>query len=58
MFEPYHASVEQDWTLMTLSISLLEDLIKQTGHEPLRDLRDACEELLRYARTLSPCTNI
>lgn len=54
MFEPGHASVEQDLSLVNLSISLLGDLIQQTGHKPLKDLRDACEELLRYACALSP----
>ena len=54
MFEPCHASVEHDLLLVNLSISLLEDLIHQTGHEPLKDLRGACEELLRYACALSP----
>jgi hypothetical protein len=49
MFEPCHASVEHDLSLVNLSISLLEDLIQQTGRQPLKDLRDACEELLRYA---------
>lgn len=54
MFEPCHTSVEHDLSLVNLSISLLEDLIDQTGHEPLKDLRDACQELLCYACALSP----
>jgi hypothetical protein len=53
MFEPCHADVEHDLSLVTLSISLLEDLIQQTGHKPLEDLRDTCAELLRYAYALS-----
>lgn len=58
MFNPCHASVEDDQSLVDFSISLLEDLIQQTGHEPLRHLRDACEELLRYARALSPRADV
>ena len=58
MFEPCHASVEHDLSLVNLSISLLEDLIQQTGHEPLKDLRDACEELMRYAYALSPKADV
>ncbi|KIW72367.1 hypothetical protein, variant 2 [Phialophora macrospora] len=58
MFEPCHASVEHDLSLVNLSISLLEDLIQQTGHEPLKDLRDACEELLHYAYALSPRADV
>lgn len=58
MFEPCHASVEHDRPLVNLSISLLEDLIQQTGRKPLTDLRDACEELLRYARALSPRADV
>ena len=54
MFDPCHASVEQDLILVNLSISLLEDLIQQTRHEPLQNLRDACEELLGYACALLP----
>ncbi|KAI1624596.1 fungal-specific transcription factor domain-containing protein [Exophiala viscosa] len=58
LFEPFHASVEDDLSLVNLSISLLEDLIQQTGHEPLKDLRDACEELLCYACALLPMANV
>lgn len=58
MFEPCHASVEEDLSLVNLSISLLGDLIQQTGHEPLKDLRDACEELLQYAYSLSPTVGV
>ncbi|KIW38628.1 uncharacterized protein PV06_09580 [Exophiala oligosperma] len=54
MFKPYHAAVEYDKSLVNLSISLLDDLIHQTGHKPLKDLQGACEELLSYARELSP----
>ncbi|KAH7139866.1 hypothetical protein B0J13DRAFT_586393 [Dactylonectria estremocensis] len=58
MFEPCHASVEHDLSLVNLSVSLLEDLIQQTEHEPLKDLRDACEKLLRYAYALSSRANV
>ena len=58
MFQPCHTSVEQDLSLVNLSISLSEDLIQQAGHEPLNDLRDACEELLRYACALSPRADV
>ena len=58
MFEPCHASVEHDLSLVNLSISLLESLIEQTGHEPLKDLRVACEELLRYACALLPRADV
>jgi hypothetical protein len=54
MFDPRHPSVEHDLSLVNLSISLLEDLVQQTGHKPLKDLRDACQELLGYACALSP----
>lgn len=54
MFHPYHARVEHDRSLVTLSISLLGDLIQQTGLKPLKDLQGACEELLDYACALSP----
>jgi hypothetical protein len=53
MFEPSHTRVEHDLSLVNLSISVLEDLIQQTGHQPLKDLRDACEELMCYAYALS-----
>ncbi|OQV08766.1 Fungal specific transcription factor domain-containing protein [Cladophialophora immunda] len=58
MFEPCHASMEHDLALVNLSIALLEDLIQQTEHQPLKDLRDACEELLRYACALSPMVDV
>ncbi|KAB5546818.1 hypothetical protein GE09DRAFT_1204699 [Coniochaeta sp. 2T2.1] len=58
MFEPSHVCVEQDLSLVKLSISLLEELIQQTGHKPLEHLRDACEELLRYACALTPWADI
>jgi hypothetical protein len=54
MFDPFHANVDYDQSLVRLCISLLEDLIQQTAHEPLKKLRNACEELLQYALAVSP----
>jgi len=54
MFDPCHENVELDLSLVNMSISLLQDLAQQTGHEPLKDLQDACEELLCYACAISP----
>lgn len=58
MFDPYHSSVDQDMSLVNLSISLLEDLIQKTGQGSLKDLRNACEELLCYACALSPRADV
>lgn len=58
MFDPCHGSVQPDRSLVNLSFSLLDDLIQQTGHKPLKDLRDACDELLRYACALAPVTDV
>lgn len=58
MFDPFHASVEHDLSLVNLSISLLEDLIQQTGQQSMKDLRDSCEELLRYACALLPAIDV
>lgn len=58
MFQPYHANLEHDLSLVHLSIPLLEDLVQRTGNEPLKTLQDACKELLHYACTLSPRTAV
>ena len=54
MFDPYHPQVKQDVSLINLSISLLEDLIQQSGNDNLRNIHSACKELLSYATILSP----
>ncbi|KIW84453.1 hypothetical protein Z517_03703 [Fonsecaea pedrosoi CBS 271.37] len=54
MFEPGHPGVHHDLALVNHSFALLDELIRQTGRKALGDLRDACEELLRYACALSP----
>jgi hypothetical protein len=45
-----HESVELDRRLADMALLHVEDMVRQTSHEPLRRMGEACKELVRYDR--------
>lgn len=50
MCQPNHPSIVLDRSLADMALLHVQEMVKQTSHEPLRRIGEACKELVRYDR--------
>ena len=58
MFSPYHGKVEDDKSLASLSVLILEDMIQKTGNDRLRQTQNVYKELQRLAQKILSQSNV